>query len=75
MTLLNHTSRKLLRRREERFLSRQELAERWSLSIREIISREKRGILRPYRFSYKGTRYRLSDVLIVEEKAAKAKLN
>jgi hypothetical protein len=47
MTLLNHTSRKLLRRREERFLSRQELAERWSLSIREIISREKRGILSP----------------------------
>ena len=63
---------KRLRQRDERFLSRQELAERWSLSIREIISREKHGVLKPYRFSYKGTRYRLSEVLMVEEEAAKA---
>jgi hypothetical protein len=40
-----HTSRKQLRRRDERFLSRQELAERWGISVREVIRREKDGIL------------------------------
>ena len=64
-------SRKRLRRREERFLSRQELAERWSLSVREIINREKSGDLKPlvHRFSYKMHRYKLSDIVALEEAA------
>jgi hypothetical protein len=68
---LQGLSRKRLRRREERFLSRQELAERWSLSVREIINREKSGDLKPlvHRFSYKMHRYKLSDIVALEEAA------
>ena len=55
--------------RGERFLSRQELAERWGLSVREIIEREKRGVLKRYRFSYKTTRFKLSDIVALEEAA------
>jgi|GraSoi_2013_60cm_1033757.scaffolds.fasta_scaffold10397_7 hypothetical protein len=70
-TLITSTKpyRKRLQRRDrgERFLSRRELAERWSLSVREIIEREKRGVLKPYRFSYKMTRFKLSDVIALEE--------
>jgi hypothetical protein len=63
--------RKRLPRRDrgERFLSRRELGERWSLSVREIIEREKRGVLKPYRFSYKTTRFKLSDIVALEEAA------
>jgi len=58
-----------MRRRDERFLSRQQLADRWGLSIREIINREKTGELKPvvYRFSYKTTRFKLSDIVGLEE--------
>jgi hypothetical protein len=58
-----------MRRRDERFLSRQQLAERWGLSIREIINREKTGELKQlvYRFSYKTTRFKLSDIVGLEE--------
>jgi hypothetical protein len=63
--------RKRLPRRDrgERFLSRRELGERWSLSVREIIEREKRGVLKRYRFSYKTTRFKLSDIIALEEAA------
>jgi hypothetical protein len=62
-------TRKRTRRLEERFLSRQQLAERWGLSIREIINREKTGELKPlvYRLSYKTTRFKLSDIVSLEE--------
>jgi len=64
-------ARNRLRRRDERFLSRGELATRWSLSIREIIRREKHGELKGlvHKLSYKVHRYRLSDILKVEEAA------
>jgi hypothetical protein len=60
-----------IRNREEMFLSRQELAVRWAISVREIINREKHGDLRPivHRFSYKMYRYKLSDILALEEAA------
>ena len=64
-----HSGRLPRRDHGERFLSRRELAERWSLSVREIIEREKRGILKPYRFSYKTTRFKLSDIVGLEEAA------
>ena len=73
VTLITGTTprRKRLPRRDrgERFLSCRELAERWSLSVREIIDREKRGVLKPYRFSYKTTRFKLSDIVALEESA------
>jgi hypothetical protein len=57
--------------RYEIFLTRQELAGRWAISLREIINREKHGDLRPlvHRFSYKMYRYKLSDIVALEEAA------
>jgi hypothetical protein len=62
---------KYLRRRDELFLSRQELASRWAISVREIIKREKHGQLKGlvHRFSYKMIRYKLSDIVALEENA------
>jgi len=66
-----HTSRKQLRRHDERFLSRQELAERWGISVREVIRREKYGHLKDciYRFSFKMTRFPLTKILELEQQA------
>ena len=68
--------RKRLPRRDrgERFISRQELAERWSISVREIINREKSGALKTYRLSYKMTRFKLSDIVALEESALASQL-
>jgi hypothetical protein len=61
-----------LRERDERFLTREELCERWRLSISELRNKEKSHVLKPHHFSYKVIRYRLSDILEIEEEAAKA---
>jgi hypothetical protein len=60
-----------LRRRDERFLSRQELAERWGISVREVIRREKHGNLQDcvYRFSFKMARFPLTKILELEQQA------
>jgi hypothetical protein len=60
-----------MRRRDEQFLTREELRERWKLSLSELRNREKAGLLKPYQFSYKIVRYRLSDILAIEEQAAR----
>ena len=69
---MTSSQRKRLRRRDEVFLSREELAQRWKLSVREIIRRERselKGLV--YKFSYKVHRYRLSDIVRLEECALK----
>jgi hypothetical protein len=65
----SHLRQKYLRRRDELFLSRQELAIRWAISVREIIKREKHGELKGlvHRFSYKMIRYKLSDIVAIEK--------
>jgi hypothetical protein len=67
----SHPPHRSLRRQDELFLSRQELARRWAISVREIIKREKHGELKGlvHRFSYKMIRYKLSDIIQVEEEA------
>ena len=62
---------KYLRGRDELFLSRQELASRWAMSMREIIKREKHGQLQRlvHRFSYKMIRYKLSEIVALEKSA------
>jgi len=40
--------------------------------LSELHNREKAGVLKPYHFSYKVLRYKLSDILAIEEKAGKA---
>lgn len=67
---MTSSQRKRLRRRDEVFLSREELAQRWKLSVREIIRRERselKGLV--YKFSYKVHRFRLSDIVKLEEAA------
>ena len=52
------------------FLSRAEVMRRWRVSIATIKRREQQGILRPIRMSTHVVRYRLSDVVRVEDEAA-----
>jgi hypothetical protein len=67
----SHLRHRYLQCRDELFLSRREFASRWAISVREIIKREKHGELKGlvHRFSYKMIRYKLSDIIRVEEKA------
>ncbi len=55
---------------DEQFLTRDELRARWQLSLSELHNKEKAGVLKAYHFSYKVVRYRLSDILAIEQKAA-----
>jgi hypothetical protein len=52
------------------FLSRAEVMRRWRVSITTVKRREQQGILRPIRMSTHVVRYRLSDVVRVEDEAA-----
>jgi hypothetical protein len=52
------------------FLSRAEVMRRWRISIATVKRRERQGILRPIRMSTHVIRYRLSDVVRVEDEAA-----
>jgi hypothetical protein len=56
--------------KEERQLSRKELSERWNLSIKTLKRREKAGTLRPLSLGARTVRYRLSEILKIEEDAA-----
>ena len=56
--------------KDDRQLSRKELSELWNLSIKTLLRREKAGILRPLSLGARTTRYRLSDILKIEEDAA-----
>ena len=53
----------------ERFLSRSELALRWSCSGETVKRRTRDGILHPLRFNRRFLRYRLSEVQLVEQHA------
>jgi len=55
---------------KDRQLSRKELSERWNVSIKTLKRREKAGILRPLSLGPRTVRYRLSDILRIEEDAA-----
>jgi hypothetical protein len=52
---------------EEMLLTRSELARRWKVSIETLKRRERARILRPVRLDGRVIRYRLSDVLRIEE--------
>lgn len=54
----------------DRLISRKELSERWNLSIKTIKRREKAGELRPLTLSANCVRFRLSEILAIEEDAA-----
>jgi hypothetical protein len=52
---------------EETLLTRSELARRWKVSIETLKRRERARILRPIRLDGRVIRYRLRDVLRIEE--------
>lgn len=56
--------------KEDRQVSRKELAARWKLSIKTIKRREQAGILRPLSLGARTVRYRLSEILAIEQDAA-----
>jgi hypothetical protein len=52
---------------DDRLLTRLELARRWKISIETLKRRERAKILRPVRLVGRIIRYRMSDVLRIEE--------
>ena len=52
---------------EETLVTRSELARRWKVSVETLKRRERAKILRPVRLEGRVIRYRLSDVLRIEE--------
>jgi hypothetical protein len=69
--LITEKSKRKLHWRDDEFLTRDQLRARWKVSLSELHNKEKAGVLKPYQFSYKVLRYKLSDILAIEEKAAK----
>jgi hypothetical protein len=54
---------------DDKLLTRLELARRWKVSIETIKRRERAKVLRPVRLNGRIIRYRMSDVLRIEEEA------
>ena len=54
----------------DRLISRKELSDRWNLSIKTLKRREKAGELHPLTLSANTVRYRISEILALEEQAA-----
>jgi DNA-binding transcriptional regulator YhcF (GntR family) len=52
---------------EERLLTRRELAQRWKVSIETVKRRERVRMLRPMRLDGRVIRYRMSDVIRIEQ--------
>jgi predicted site-specific integrase-resolvase len=57
------------RKIEERLVSRRELSERWGVSTETIKRRTREGLLKPVRFNQRLLRYRLSDIICIEQEA------
>ena len=55
---------------DERLLSRKQVAKRWRVSTETIKRRSREGLLPPLRFNQRLIRYRLADVIRVEQDAA-----
>jgi len=54
---------------DDKLLTRWELARRWKVSIETVKRRERAKVLRPVRLNGRIIRYRMSDVLRIEEEA------
>ena len=52
---------------QDSLLTRRELADRWKVSIETIKRRERARVLRPLRLEGRIIRYRLSDVMRIEQ--------
>ena len=54
-------------RTKPELISRNQLAKRWSVSKETIKRREREGLLSPVRFNQRLIRYRLDDILAIEQ--------
>jgi DNA-binding transcriptional regulator YhcF (GntR family) len=52
---------------EDALLTRRELADRWKVSVQTVKRRERARILRPVRLDGRIVRYRMSDVVQIEQ--------
>ena len=57
----------LMETMDDKLLTRLELARRWKVSIETVKRRERAKVLRPVRLEGRIIRYRMSDVLRIEE--------
>jgi hypothetical protein len=60
------------KKKDEDYISRQELCARWGCSLETLKRREKQGILHPVGFSERMVRYELSEVMTIEREARQA---
>jgi hypothetical protein len=58
---------------DDQLLTRLELAQRWKVSIETLKRRERSKILRPVKLKGRIVRYRMTDVLRIEEEGYSAK--
>jgi hypothetical protein len=56
---------------EDSLLTRRELARRWKVSIETLKRRERTKILRPMRLDGRIVRYRVSDVVRIEQEGCR----
>ena len=61
------TQMPILSNKQDRLISRAQLAQRWGVSKETIKRRERDGLLSPIRFNQRLLRYRLEDILAVEQ--------
>ena len=59
----------VLQEDEDVLLSRKQIAKRWGVCTETVKRKERSGLLSPVRFNERLTRYRLSNVLALEQEA------
>jgi hypothetical protein len=65
---LNQQALQTPERSRTSMISRAQLAKRWGVSKETIKRREAEGLLQPIRFNQRLLRYRLEDIIAIEEK-------
>lgn len=55
--------------KQERFLTRKDLSERWNVSQKTLIRREQAGTITPVFLGERSIRYRLSEIEAIEAEA------
>jgi len=68
---MNATIAPTLQQITDTLFSRRQVANRWSTSIETIKRRQKQGLLTPIYLSKRQVRYKLSQIIGIEEAAAK----
>ncbi len=59
--------KRLEEKKQSALISRDQLAQRWGVSKETIKRREREGLLNPIRFNQRLLRYRMEDIVAIEQ--------